>query len=59
MAVLISVYRNGGLTWRNAILKYQEQMQFTDEIFDYKAIERSYERILKKAKIIFSKTVGE
>jgi len=59
MAVMISSYRQNGLSWSAAIRTYQEELGYTDEVFDYKAIERSYERFLTDAKNIFSKTVGK
>ena len=50
LAVLISLWRIEGLTWSKAIRRYQDKYGYTDEVFDYKAIERSYERKLQEAK---------
>ena len=58
MAVIISSFRMNGMSWSESIRSYQHQLGYTDEVFDYKAIERSYERFLKDTRIIFSKTVG-
>jgi len=44
LAVLISIWRVDGLTWSQAIRKFQQKYGYTDEVFDFKTIERSYER---------------
>lgn len=55
----IHAQRQMGLKWKEAIYAYQYSHQFTEEVFSYSAIERSYERYLEDAKKTFCTSVGK
>jgi len=59
MCSMICLYRQQGLSWKESIRQYQKAMGYTDEVFDWKTIERSYERWIKKIKNNSSINVGK